>query len=73
MVRGKNKNMRNRSQYNLVPSEPSSPTTASHGYPRTHEKQDSDLKSHLIKMIYAFLEDINNSFIKKNRKRQPNR
>ena len=42
-------------------SEPSSPTTASPGYPNIPEKQDSDLKSHLMKMIEDLKEDINNS------------
>ena len=35
--------------------------TASTGYPNTPEEQDYDLKSHLMKMIEAFKEDINNS------------
>ena len=37
------------------------PHTASPGYPNTHEKQDNDLKSHLMKMIEAFKKNINNS------------
>jgi hypothetical protein len=37
------------------------PTTASPGYPKIHEEQDCDLKSHLIKMIEGFKKDINNS------------
>jgi hypothetical protein len=44
----------------LASSEPNSPTTASPGYPNTPEKQDSDLKSHLMMMIEDF-KDINNS------------
>jgi hypothetical protein len=40
---------------------PSSPTTASPGYPNTPRKQDSDLKSHLKKMIEDFKDNINNS------------
>jgi hypothetical protein len=35
----------------MPPSELSSTTTASLGYPNTPEKQDSDLKSNLMKMI----------------------
>ena len=31
------------------------------GYLNTPEKQDSDLKSHLLKMIEDFKKDINNS------------
>lgn len=60
-MRGKHKNISNRSQCNLKPSEPRSPTTASLGYPNRPEKQDSDLIHHLLKMLEAFKEDINNS------------
>jgi hypothetical protein len=35
--------------------------TASSGYPYISEKQDSDLKSHLMMMIEDFKKDINNS------------
>ena len=59
MVRGKN--ISNRSQCNFVPSELSSPTKASLGFPNTPKEQDSDLKSHLMKMIEDLKEDINNS------------
>jgi hypothetical protein len=45
----------------LASSEPSSPTTARHGYSSKLEKQDSDLKSHLMMMIEDFKKDINNS------------
>jgi hypothetical protein len=45
----------------LASSEPSSPTTASPGYPSTPEKQDSDLKSYLMIMIEDFKKTINNS------------
>ena len=44
----------------MASSEPSSPTIASPGYPNTPEKQDSDLKSHLMMMIKDFKKDINN-------------
>jgi hypothetical protein len=44
MVRGKHKNISNKNHRYLASSEPSSPTTASPGYPKTPEKQDSDLK-----------------------------
>jgi esterase/lipase len=37
------------------------PTIASLRYPNTPEKQDNDLKSHLMKMIEAFKKNINNS------------
>jgi chromosome segregation ATPase len=46
----------------LASSEPSSPIKASTGYPNTPEKQDSDLKLHLMMMmIEDFKKDINNS------------
>jgi hypothetical protein len=61
MVKGKYKNISNRNQGDLASSEPSSPTTTSPGYPNTPEKQNSDLKSHLMMMIQEFKEDINNS------------
>ena len=61
MARGKGKNISNKNQGYLASSEPSSPTTASPGYPNTPEKQDSDLKSHLMMMIENFKKDINNS------------
>jgi hypothetical protein len=55
MVRGKCKNISNRNQYNLATTEPSSPTIASSGYPNTPIRKDSDLNSHVIKMIEDFL------------------
>jgi hypothetical protein len=55
MARGKCKNISNRNQCYLATSEPSSPTTTSPA------KQDSDLKSHLTKMIEGIKEDINDS------------
>jgi hypothetical protein len=60
MVRGKCKNTSNRNQGYLASSEPSSPTTASPSYPNTLEKQESDLKSHLMLMIEDFKKDTNN-------------
>jgi hypothetical protein len=59
MARDKDKNISKRNQGYLASSGPSSPTTVSTEYPNTPEKQDSDLKSHLIE---EFNEDINNSF-----------
>jgi hypothetical protein len=61
MARGKLKIISDRLQYNLAPPEPSSLTPASPRYPNMPEKQDNDLKSHLMKMIEAFKEDIKNS------------
>jgi hypothetical protein len=46
----------------LAQSEPCFPTTANPGYPSTSEKHDAHLKSHLVKVIDTFKEDINNSF-----------
>jgi hypothetical protein len=54
----------------MASSEPSSHTPASPGYPHAPEEQDYDL-NHLMKMIEAFMEDINNSLkeIQKNKTR----
>jgi glutamyl-tRNA reductase len=64
MAKGKHKNISNRNQFDLAISEPSSPTTASPGYPNTPLKQYSYLNSHFIKMIEDFKKDINNSLNK---------
>jgi phosphate uptake regulator len=64
MMKDKCKNIINRSQHNLAPLDTSSPTTASSRYPNTVEEPDSDLKSHLMKMIETLKEDINNSLKK---------
>jgi hypothetical protein len=61
MARGKHKNISNRNQCHLAPSEPSSLTTAITGYPNTPEKQDSDLKSHLMKMLEGLKEETHKS------------
>jgi hypothetical protein len=61
MVKGKGRNTSNRNKSYLASLEPSSPMTASSGYPNTTEKQDSNLKSHLMIMIEDFEKDINNS------------
>jgi hypothetical protein len=71
MARGKPKNLSNRNQGYLASSEHSSTTTASPGYHNKLEKQDSNLKSHLM-MIEDFKKDINNS-LKKYRRIQLNR
>ena len=72
MAKGKLKNFNNRNQDHLVSSEPSTPTTASPGYPTTPEKQDSDLKSYLMMLVEDFKKDINNFFkeIQENTARQ---
>ena len=51
MAKGKYRNITNRNQGNMAPSEPNSLTTASPGYPNTPEKQDLDLKSQLMMLI----------------------
>jgi hypothetical protein len=61
MAGGKHKNISNRNHGYLASSEPNSPTIASPGYPKTLVKQDSDLKSLLMKMIEDIKKDINNS------------
>jgi hypothetical protein len=61
MVKGKCKNLTNRNQDYLASSEHSTPTTASSGYPKTRERQDSDLKSCLMMLVEDFKKDINNS------------
>jgi hypothetical protein len=61
MARGKGKNISSRNKGYLASSEPSSPTTASPGYPNTPENQNSDLKSNIMMMIEDFKSDINNS------------
>lgn len=62
VTKDKCKNISNRSQYTLEPSEPSSPIMAIPGYPSISEKKDSDLNYCLIKIIEAFKDDINSSF-----------
>ena len=51
MARNKLKIISNRIQCTPAAREPNFWTTASTGYPITPEKQDNDLKSHLMKMI----------------------
>jgi hypothetical protein len=54
MVGGKRKNISNRNQGYLASPEPNSPNMASPGYTITRNKQDSDLKSLLMRMIENF-------------------
>jgi hypothetical protein len=60
MAKGKCKKFINRNQGYMASSEFSSPTTASPRYLNTPEKQDLDLKSHLMMLIEDFKKDINN-------------
>jgi hypothetical protein len=71
MMRGKLKNISNRNQGYLAPSETSSPTTRSPEYTIILENQDLDLKSHLMMMIEDFKKEVNNSL--KFRRTQVNR
>jgi len=57
MGRGKHRNPNNRNQDYMESSEPNSPTKANTEYPNTPEKQDLDLKSHLIMLM----EDLRNT------------
>jgi hypothetical protein len=61
MVKGKRKNLTNRNQDHSPSSEPSTPTSASPGYPNTPEKQDSDSKSYLMILVEDLKKGINNS------------
>ena len=65
MAKSKHRNVTNRNQGNMTPSEPNSPTTASPGYHNIPEKQDLDLKSQVMMLMEGFIEgfkkDINNS------------
>jgi hypothetical protein len=60
MARGKVKNISHRKQGYLASSESSSPTTGIPGYHNTVEKQDLDLKLHLMMMTEEFKKNINN-------------
>jgi hypothetical protein len=61
MAKGKWKNLTNKNQDYLAPSEPNSPITASSGFPNTPEKHDIDLKSYHMMLIEDFKKDINDS------------
>jgi hypothetical protein len=60
MAKGKHKNLPNRNQDHSPSSEPSTPTSASPGYPNTPKMQDSDLKSYLLIMVEDIKKDFNN-------------
>ena len=64
MEKVKCKNLTIRNQDYLAPSEPSSLTTASSGFPNSPEKQEVDSKSYLMMQIEDFEKDINNSLKK---------
>jgi chromosome segregation ATPase len=61
MVKGRHKNLTNRNQDHSPSSEPSTPTSASPGYPNTPEKLDPDLKAYLMMLVEDIKKDFNNS------------
>jgi len=61
MARGKHRNPSNRNQYYMASSEPNSPTKAKTKCPNKPEKQNLDLKSHLIMKMEDFKKDMKNS------------
>lgn len=67
MAKVKHKNTINKSQYNITPLEPTSPTTACPAYAYTLEEQDYELIYHLMKVIETFKEEIS-KFLKTMRK-----
>jgi hypothetical protein len=54
MAKGKHKDLSNRNQDYLASLEPSTPNTASPGYPNTQERQYSDLRSYLMMLVEDF-------------------
>jgi hypothetical protein len=61
MAKGRCKNLTNRNQDHSPSSEPSTPTSASPGYPNTPEKLEPDLKAYLMMMVEDIRKDFNNS------------
>jgi hypothetical protein len=61
MEKGKHKNLTNRNKDYLAPSEASSLTKTSLGFPNTLEKQNLDITSYLMMVIEDIKKDINNS------------
>jgi hypothetical protein len=61
MSKGKHKTLTRREQDHSPPSEPSIPNSATPGYPKTPENQDSDLKYYLMMLVCNFKKGINNS------------
>jgi septal ring factor EnvC (AmiA/AmiB activator) len=60
MVKGKCNNLTNRNQDHSPSSEPSTPTSASPGHPKTPKKLDPDLKAYLMMMVEDIKKDFNN-------------
>jgi hypothetical protein len=61
MAKGKHKNLTNRNQDHSPSSEPSTPTAASPGHPKTPEKLDPDLKAYLMMILEDIKKNFNNS------------
>jgi hypothetical protein len=61
MAKGKCKKLTNRDQDHAPSSEPSTPTSASPGNPKTPEKVDPDLKAYLLMMVEDIKKDFNYS------------
>jgi hypothetical protein len=61
MAKGKHKNLSNRNQDHSPSSEPSTPTSASPGYPNIPKKEDWDLKSYLMMLVGDIKKGFNNS------------
>ena len=61
MVRGKCKNLTNRSQDHSPSSERSTPTSHSPEHPNIPEKLDPDLKTYFMMMVDDIKKDFNNS------------
>jgi chromosome segregation ATPase len=61
MVKGKHKNLTNRSQDHSPSSEPSSLTSAIPEHTNTPEKLDPDLKAYLMMVLEDIKKDFNNS------------
>jgi hypothetical protein len=61
VAKGKHKNLTNRKQDHSASSGFSTTTTARTGYTNSSEKQDSDLKSYLRRLVEDFKKDINNA------------
>ena len=59
MAKGKHKNLTNRIQEHSAAAAPSTPTSASPGFPNTRKKLDQDLKAYLMMMV----EDIKRTLI----------
>jgi hypothetical protein len=58
MAKGKCKNLPNRNLEHSPSSEPSTPSSASPGYPNITEKLDPELKAYLIMMVEDIKKDL---------------